>query len=403
MQVLEGIKVVDCSLMVMGPLAAAMLGDLGAEVIKIENPAGGDPSRAIATASGIPCDLPGGRNYFFEICNRNKKAMTLNFNKKEGLEILHKLVSTSDIFMHNFRPGVVERHQLDYATLSKINPRLIYASTSGYGSKGPDAQLPALDMMGLARGGWMTHIGEAHHPPLFPGNPIADEVTARILAYGIVVALLARERTGTGQQVETSMLAGVMEIQSISIGAYLLRGKELSRPVRSKSRNPLWTYYCCSDDRWIALGMSQSDRYWKDFCSAIGRPELASDERFLDWKTRAQNCEELIFILDKIFATRPMREWIDIFNKKGDFLVQPVQYHSELASDPQVIANDYIQNVDHPVLGRTSMPGSAIRLNDTPRTIRSFAPELGQNTEDILQELGYSWNDIAMLRDKEVI
>ena len=130
---------------------------------------------------------------------------------------------------------------------------------------------------------------------------------------------------------------------------------------------------------------------------------MTSDDRFLDWKTRAQNCEELISILDGIFATRPIREWIDIFNKSGDFLVQPVQYHSELPSDPQVIANEYIQNVDHPVLGRISMPGPAVRFNDTPRTIRSFAPELGQNTEEILQELGYSWNDIAVLRDKEVV
>ncbi len=401
---LEGIRVLECGMFIVGPLAASMLGDLGAEVIKVEDSVRGDPGRGVATAQGLPSSLPGGRNYYFEVPNRSKRAITVNITKPEGQEVIYRLIKQCDVFIQNFRPGVAERNNLDYATLSKINPKLVYASASGYGSKGPDATLPAIDMVGLARGGWMTHCGEAHHPPLFPGNPIADQATAQTLCNGILAALVAVEKHGVGQQIETSMLASVMAIQSISISGCLLTGRELSRPVRAKARNPLWSYYRCADDRWVALGMSQSDRYWKPFCDAIGKPEMGSDPKYDGWKARAKVCEEIIQVLDEVFATKSANEWIETLRQAGDFLVQPVKYHAELVDDPQVIANEYIVDYDHSVMGKVKLLNYPVNFSKTPAAIQSEAPEFGQNTEEVLLDVGgYTWEEIANLKENEII
>lgn len=401
-QPLEGIRVLDWTIWQQGPVCSVMLGDLGAEVIKIESRDGGDPGRGMLRLNGI--DLSDRPNFYFEANNRNKKSLTLDLKKPAALEIVYQLVAKSDVFVQNFRHGVAERIGLGYEALRAHNPKLIYASATGYGPLGPEAGDPSFDQLGLARSGMMLAAGEPDAPPQQIAGGVADQMGAIMMAYGVMTALLARERFGVGQKVDASHLGSMTFLQGLSVSARLMMGGAIPRMPRKSATNPLWNHYCCGDGQWLCLGMLQPDRYWSDFVRALGRPELADDPRFATMMDRMMNASAAIAILDEIFATRPRAEWIPILRGGGDFIFTVVNSVNDLPDDPQIQANRYVEDFDHPSFGPTKVVGLPIGLSETPGSIRTPAPELGQHTEEILTELlGYSWEQVSSWRDDGVI
>jgi crotonobetainyl-CoA:carnitine CoA-transferase CaiB-like acyl-CoA transferase len=397
---LEGLRVIDWTIWQQGPVASAMLGDLGADVIKLESKDGGDPGRGIVAIAGQKARL----NFYFEANNRNKQSLALDLKKPEAREIVHRLAAVSDVFVQNFRKGVADRLGLGADALRARNPRLIYANATGYGPEGPESGDPSFDQLGLARSGIMFAAGEPDMPPQPIGGGIADQMGAILLAYGVLAAVVARERYGVGQVVDASHLGSMSFLQGLSLTSRLINGAAFPRVPRSRAFNPLWNHYRCGDDKWLALGMLQPDRYWADFTRAIGRPELETDARFATMGVRAGNCAALIEILDQVFASKPRAEWLDILRKGGDFIFTIVNSLNDLPDDPQMIANEYIRDFDHPTHGPTKYVGIPVRLSETPGSIRAPAPEHGQHTEILLTDLlGYSWDEVAGLRERGVI
>jgi crotonobetainyl-CoA:carnitine CoA-transferase CaiB-like acyl-CoA transferase len=400
---LKGIRIIDWTIWQQGPVATTMLADLGAEVIKLEERERGDPGRGIFAVAGQATDRSG-RNFYFEANNRHKKSIALDLKRPEAREIVCRLAACSDVFVQNFRKGVAKRLGLDYESLREHNPRLIYATASGYGPEGPDSAEPSFDYLGQARSGIMNAIGAPGSEPSYIFGGVADQMGAIMLAYGVLAALLARERSGVGQMVDASHLGSMIALQGLNVSARTFMGMELARNSRTEAFNPLWNHYRCADGKWICLGMLQADRYWKDFCTALGLGELVDDPRFKDIRSRGQNAAALVEILDRRFAERPRDEWMRILKAGGDFIYTIVNSVSDLPDDPQVRSNEYIVDYEHPVLGGIQLVGLPVRLSETPGDPRGHAPELGEHTEAILTELlGYGWDDVARLRDANVI
>ncbi|MEE8472045.1 MAG: CoA transferase [Dehalococcoidia bacterium] len=400
---LDGIRVVDWTILQQGPVASSMMGDLGAEVIKIEQRGVGDPGRGFANILGLPASALGTRNFYFEANNRNKKSLVLDLKKEGAQEIVYRLVEKSDIFVQNFRQGVAEKLGLGYETLSGYNPELIYATASGYGPEGPESGRPSIDPAGLARTGMMEVLAPLGMPPQYPPGGLADQMGAVMLAYGVLAALVARERTGVGQRVDASHVASVMWLESMVVHQYLYTGREAPKWNRQRSGNPMHNSYLCSDGKWLFLGLLQPDRHWPQFCLAMDFPELEKDSRFDTFESRRDHREELIAILDERFAARTSGEWAAHLGTFRDFIFEVVNKVSDLPTDPQVIANDYIVEVDHPTYGPTKMLGVPIKFSKTPGRV-GLAPEFGQHTEEVLLDIcGYSWEEITGFKDREVI
>jgi len=379
-----------------------MLGDLGADVIKIEERVGGDPGRGVARMTGI--DLAAQPNFYFEANNRNKRGITLDLKCPEAREIVYALASHSDVFVQNFRKGVAERLGLGYDALRAHNAKLIYANATGYGPKGDESSDPSFDYLGLARSGIMFAAGEPEMPPLAIQGGIADQMGAVMLAYGVLAAIIARDRFGVGQEVDASHLGSMTWLQGLNVAAKLMMGFAIPRQPRESAVNPLWNHYRCADGAWLALGMLQPDRYWVDLCRCIGATEAATDPRLATMPERMEHAREVVTLFDDIFATRPRSEWLSILRNGGDFIVTPVNSVDDLPDDPQVLANQYITEYDHPAYGPTKMVGIPFNLSETPGALRRPAPEFGQHTEEVLVEiLGYSWEKVGQLREANVI
>jgi len=403
--VLSGIRAIEWATFGNGPIIGVILGDLGAEVIKLEDRVAGDPSRGISAFQGVGTKSPEGINLVFESSNRNKKSMRVDLNKEKGREIIHRLVGKSDIFYTNYRKSVAKRQRMDYETLSKYNPRLIYGRASGLGPEGPENEKRAFDPVGLARSGLMSAAGERESPPGQIVGAIVDTMGATMTAFGIVGALFARERFNIGQEVDASLLGAGMWAQFSNISLTLLRGRTMARHSRARARNPLANVYQCKDGEWLSLAEPQSDRYWPQFCKVMGIESLEKDPRFSDEWKRRDHCEEFISILDKIFAEKTRAEWAEIFRRQGKQFIawESVQTIPDLVHDPQVMANRYLVDFDHPVLGNIKVQPFPIGFGKAPVGPRSHAPEFGQHTEEVLLEIGYTWDDITRLQDEEVI
>jgi crotonobetainyl-CoA:carnitine CoA-transferase CaiB-like acyl-CoA transferase len=399
---LDGIRVLDWTMWQFGPVSTMMLADLGAEVIKVES-LNGDDARQFHRVSGASTQLEGGLNAYFESLNRQKKSIALDLKHPKGVELLYELVAKSDVFVQNFRKGVAERLGLGFADLVKHNPRIVYGSATGYGPNGPDAAKPAFALTGEARSGSLWWAGPDDGVP-YNMNGIADQMAGIMLSYGVLGGLIARDRFGVGQQVDVSHLGSMMWLGGNRYGMAYLSGRVGGRSDRTDMRNPLWNTYKCRDGKWLTFSMNQSDRYWPDFCKAIERPDLLTDERYNNMEGRTNNRRELIALLDTIFVTRDRSEWEQRMDATGGIIWERAQDVWDLPNDPQVILNNYIMDFDHPVLGKTKYLQTPVGYSATPLSTRHPAPALGENTEEIIIDvLGRTWEDIAQLQDAGVI
>lgn len=401
---LDGVRIIDWTIWQQGPVSTMMLADLGAEVIKIEERVGGDPGRGVLSIAGALVGATSGPNFYFEANNRHKQSLTLDLKNPKAIEIVYQLAEKSDVFVQNFRKGVSDKLGIGYEALSQRNPQLIYASATGYGPFGPDSGEPSFDYMGLARSGIMTAVGEPQMEPLSIAGGIADQMGAIMLAYGVMAALLAREKYGMGQEVDISHLGSMTALQGLNVACKTILGKEFKRMPRAAAPSPLWNHYKCGDDKWICLAMPQQDRYWSDFCKVLGIEHVLDDPRFATMGDRADNAKDLIPILDAAFASRPRDAWMKALKEGGDFIYTVVNTIADLPTDEQMLANDYIVDYEHPRIGKTQLVGVPVRLSKTPGDPKGAAPEFGEHTERILTELlDYSWEDVAKLREEEVI
>ncbi len=389
---LDGVRVLDFTVFQQGPQATVVMADMGADVIKAEAPGFGDFGRLLQVHGGVSA--------YHLAHSRGKRSITINLKSPDGVEIVRKLVPRMDVVAHNFRPGVMERLGVGYDDLRPLNERLIYAHASGWGAKGYKAKHPAFDIAAQARSGLMSMTGEEDGGPLPVGVAIVDYIGAMNLATAIIAALYARERTGRGQRVDTSLFGSAVHAQAWELQSYIMGGRK-RRSGRGHAYLPtIWRTFQTADG-WAVVGGVGDDR-WPAFCQAVAMPELEHDERFANGLARAINLIELYKLLDDKFLVKTTARWIDVL-EKHDMICGPVQDYDDLMADEQALENEYLLNVEHPIAGTTQVVGFPWKFSDTPASVAAAAPELGQQTEEILLDLGYTWDEIGALREKKAI
>jgi formyl-CoA transferase/CoA:oxalate CoA-transferase len=389
---LAGITVLDLTRVLSGPYCTMLLADMGARVIKVEQPRKGDDTRAWG-----PPFLEGESAYFLSI-NRNKESVTLDFKHPEGRAILEALIARADALIENFRPGTLARLGLDWPSLSARHPRLVYCSISGFGQTGPRSAEPGYDAVMQAEGGLMSITGSSDGPPFRLGVAIADIVSGMFAAQGVTAALFARERTGRGQEVDVAMLDSVTALLTYQAGIYFANG---APPARMGNRHPTivpYETFTASDGEFVlAVG---NDEQWRRFCKVAG---LEPDDRFATNRQRVTGYADLKPILDARLASRPRDFWIEKLTEAG-VPCGSVRNLGELFADPQVGARGMVTEVDHATIGRMKVLGTPLRLSETPPTVRSAPPLLGQHTDAVLgRELGLDDARLRALREQGVI
>ena len=389
---LDGITVLDLTRVLSGPYCTMLLADMGARVIKLEQPGKGDDTRAWG-----PPFLEGESAYFLSI-NRNKESVTLDFKQPEGRAVLDRLIAKSDVLVENFRPGTLARLGLDYQTLAAKHPRLIYCSISGFGHTGPRSKEPGYDAIMQAEGGLMSITGAADGAPYRLGVAIVDIVSGMFAAYGVAMALFARERTGRGQEVDLAMLDATVALLTYQAGNFFASGRVPARlGNRHPSIVPYETFAAADGEFVLAVG---NDEQWRRFCAIA---ELPDDERFATNRQRVTGYDQLRpFVADRL-RTKSRQHWIDKLTAAG-VPCGSVRNFQELFDDPQLAAREMLARVEHATIGQLKTLGVPIKLSDTPGGVRTPPPTLGQHTEAVLaQELGLSADAIAALRTQKVI
>jgi crotonobetainyl-CoA:carnitine CoA-transferase CaiB-like acyl-CoA transferase len=390
---LEGIRILEWGIFYAGPGASAILSDMGAEVIKLEQRGEGDPFRQ-ADLTGL--EVSGDSEILFQGANRGKKSITLDLAQAAGRQVAYDLVNKSDIFFTNVRSETIQKLQMDYPTLSRINPRIIYARITAYGTRGPDADRGGFDPHGQARSGMMYALGEDE--PVFARFGIIDHSTAIMASYQMVIALLMRERFGVSQEVEVSLLGTAAYLMYIGNLPALLGKRDY---VEYKHIGPLRNKYRCLDGKWLMIRMRDKD--WLTLCRFLGCGELEHDSRFDTPEKRMINSEHLVSIFEKAFATRERDQWLRIFSDKS-LMICAVNTQLESFNDPQMIENGYIINTQHPDLGPVRVPGFPIHFSQAEVNSSIAAPRLGEHTSEVLHDLlGYSEERIATLRARGVV
>jgi formyl-CoA transferase/CoA:oxalate CoA-transferase len=387
---LEDVKVLDLSHALAGPFCSTMLADYGAQVIKIEPPERGDISRAW----GSP--LPGGETAYFTSLHRNKRGIVLDFKNPAGCETFLRLVEKCDVVLENYRVGVLNRLGLGYEVAKKRNPGIVFCSISGFGQDGPYRDRAALDLIVQAESGMISVTGEPGSSGARAGTSIADLTAGMNAAFGIMLALRVKEKTGEGQYVDVSMLEGQLGLLGTMIGSYLTDGV-VPEPMGTayKALLPYQTFRTKTRDLALAVG---SEKLWQVFCPLIGRPDMTNDPRFNSNRNRDINREQLIDQLQQVFLTRTYEEWEKLLVNNG-IPMGAINNLAEAVHHPQVQARGALVEVEHPVAGKMKMVGAPVRLSATPGGVRTPSPTLGQHTDEVLREvLSLGDAELAALR-----
>jgi formyl-CoA transferase len=392
---LSGIRVTDLTRVLAGPYCTMILGDLGADVIKVEIPKRGDDTRAWG-----PPFAPGGESAYFLSVNRNKRSLTLDLKSAEGLGVLRQLIARSDVLVENFRTGTLAGWGLSYAELQGLRPGLIYATITGYGTDGPYADRPGYDFIVQALGGFMSLNGPVDGEPFRTGVAIADLAAGMFAANAILAALFARERRGEGQRIDISLLDSQVSLLSYVASNYFISGQP---PKRYGNAHPNIVPYQAFRARDMHFAFAAgNDRQWKTFCEAVGHAEWAQDERFATNAARLEHREPLIALLDNLFSHKSAREWMALCEDIG-IPAAPINTLDRVFEDPQVIARQMKIEVEHPTAGHLPLVASPLKIPTAPTSVRLPPPLLGEHSREILEDLlGLSGDDIQALEQAGV-
>lgn len=399
--VLKGVRVIEMAQWWFVGSAAAVLADWGADVIKIEHPVSGDPLRGLITSGLVP--NTGGVNFMMEQANRGKRSIGIDVQKPEGVEVLRRLVADADVFLTNFLPAARRKLGIDVEHIRAMNPKIIYVRGHGQGARGPEAEKGGYDAASFwSRGGIAQALTRPDaDAPVMQRAAFGDSTGGMTIAGGIAAALFAREKTGHAATVDVSLLGTAMWVMAPDIVATKLLGFDLPVGDRSMPMNPIVNSYKTRDGRWIFLNMLQSDRDWPGFCRHIERDDLVADERFADARKRFENNMACAKELDAVFASRTLAEWKEkLATCEGVWA--PMQTARELHEDPQAIANGYLHQLESAAGTKFTLVASPVQFDETPPTV-TVAPELGQHTEEILLEMGLSWEDIGRYKEAGAI
>ncbi len=392
---LEGLRVLDMTRVLAGPYCTMMLGDMGADVVKVERPGAGDDTRGYG-----PPFIRGESAYFMSV-NRNKRSLTLDLKRPEGLELLRKLLERADVLVENFRPGTMAAFGSGYEQAKQRNPRLVYCSISGYGHTGPKSELPGYDLIIQGEGGIASLTGDPDGPPFKVGTSQADIVSGLLALQGILLALFTRERTGQGQLVDIGMLDGQVALLTYQAGIYFATGESPTRiGNKHPSISPYETFRCADGYVNVACG---NERLWQRFCDAAGLGDLPEDPRFRTNADRVAHADALHALLEPVMMGRGATDWIDRLRSRG-IPCGRIRTVQEVCEDPQVLARDMVVALEHPEAGPIRVTGVPIKLSDTPGAVEAPPPSLGQHTAEVLSDwLNMSEADVDHLRDEGVV
>ncbi len=391
---LQGIRIIDLTGMLAGPFGSMLLGDLGAEIIKVE-PLDGDETRT------VPPYFYGEDSAYFWAINRNKKSLAINLKSAEGLEVFYQLVARSDVVYDNFRPGVLTRLKIDYDSLKPHNPKVICCSISTYGYSGPYRDRPGYDLIVQAMSGGMSITGEPGGPPVRAGVPIGDLMGGVLGVQGILAAYIARERTGRGQRIEVSLLDGQILLLTY-IAQFFFHSGEIPKPIGSGHQSAVVYQALKTKDIHIVV-VAHRDHFWVSFCKVLGKTEWIQDARFNNRAARLANKEILIPMIESILQTRNGDEWLEELYRAG-VPAGPINTLDRILNDPQIFAREMIVEMEGPGKERIRTIGNPLKMEETPVKSFSRPPRLGENTIEILTNiLGYSFDKIESLSQKGII
>ena len=399
---LAGIKVVEIGQEIQGPFASLFLADMGADVVKVENKETGDLSRWMLTSLiGGPEVKNATVSHYFIAMNRGKRSITADLKKPAAIEMVRRMIKSYDVLVTNYRPGVLDRLGLGYEDARKLNPKIVYAQGSSWGPNGPWVKRPSRDTLAQAASGLMAKTGMPSDPPLAAGILVADHSGGLSLASGILAALFARERTGEGQRVDVSIYGTMIAMQGMEINYTSITGEEPERAGRGHQfLHGVWGAFRTRDGHICIAGVD--DKRWPAFCKIMGIQNLEKDPDYSDNVVRNFHGEKIQTVLDEIFPKKTSAEWLKELND-ADILVTEVADYKSILKSEQARANGYLLPLDHPVAGKVLVTGTPVTVNGEVPSEAQLPPEHGQNTEEVLLELGYSWEEIGQLRDSGAV